>query len=80
MIHVNAHALRFVREDVLSVDAPEQALRFQPMMRHWVVFDQSVMEQAPPLIEGWTTQDMLDVFEEPPVSAAARPVTTRSSS
>jgi len=62
-IHVNAHAQRFVREDVLSVDAREQALRFQSMMRRWVVFDQSVMEQAPPLIEGWTTQDMLDAFE-----------------
>lgn len=62
-IYVNAEAQRFVREDVPSVDAREQALRFQPVMRHWVVFDQSVVEQAPPLIEDWTTQDMLDAFE-----------------
>jgi len=62
-VYVNSHAQRFVREDVPSVDAREQALRFQPMMRHWVVFDQSVVEQAPPLIEDWTTQDMLDAFD-----------------
>ncbi len=62
-IHVNAHAQRFVREDVPSVDAREQALRFQPLKRHWVVFDQAVVEQAPPLIEGWTSEDMLDAFD-----------------
>lgn len=63
-IYVNADGQRFVREDVPSVDAREQALRFQRLMRHWVVFDQSVVEQAPPLIEDWTTQDLLDAFEE----------------
>ncbi|MGE0436073.1 MAG: FAD-binding protein [Steroidobacteraceae bacterium] len=62
-IYVNADAQRFVREDVPSVDAREQALRFQRLMRHWVIFDQSVVEQAPPLIEDWGTQDMLDAFE-----------------
>jgi fumarate reductase flavoprotein subunit len=62
-IYVNSGAQRFVREDVPSVDAREQALRFQPQLRHWVVFDQVVLDRAPPIIEGWTRENMLSAFE-----------------
>jgi fumarate reductase flavoprotein subunit len=63
-IYVNAHGQRFVREDVPSVDAREQALRLQPMFRHWVVFDDAIAQAAPPLIEGWTREQMLEAFAE----------------
>lgn len=62
-IYVNAGGQRFVREDVPSVDAREQALRLQPMLRHWVVFDAAVAREAPPLIEGWSREQMLEAFE-----------------
>lgn len=62
-IYVNSGAQRFVREDVPSVDAREQALRFQPQLRHWVVFDRSILDRAPPLIEGWTTQNLVSAFD-----------------
>jgi fumarate reductase flavoprotein subunit len=63
-IYVNAQGLRFVREDVPSVDAREQALRLQPLMRHWVVFDHAVARQAPPLIPEWTREQLLAAFDE----------------
>ncbi len=62
-IYVNAHGRRFIREDMQSVDAREQSLRLQPLMRHWVVFDQSVAERAPPLIVDWEKEDMLAAFD-----------------
>lgn len=62
-IYVNSNGQRFVREDVPSVDAREQALRFQPMLRHWVIFDRAVLERAPSLIEGWSRDNLLEAFE-----------------
>lgn len=64
-IYVNANGQRFVREDVPSVDAREQAFRFQPHLRHWVVLDQTVLEQAPPILEDWTREDLIAAFEGP---------------
>lgn len=64
-VYVNTGGRRFVREDVPSVDAREQSFRFQPHLRHWVVFDQSVLEKAPPILEGWTRDDMLAAFKAP---------------
>lgn len=64
-IYVNAEGRRFVREDVPSVDAREQALRFQPNRRHWVVFDQAVLDGAPPILEGWSREGLTDACRGP---------------
>ena len=62
-IYVNALGARFVREDVESVDAREMALLHQPGHRYWIVFDHRILEEAPPIVVGWTRQDMLAAFE-----------------
>ena len=62
-IYVNSGGQRFIREDVPSVDAREQALRLQPNLRHWVVFDHGIVEKAPPILEGWTRESTLEAFK-----------------
>jgi fumarate reductase flavoprotein subunit len=47
---VNRHGERFLAEDEPSPFLREQALRAQPGLAMWVVFDQQVLEQAPPLL------------------------------
>lgn len=64
-IYVNGNGRRFVREDVPSVDAREHAFHFQPHLRHWVIFDQTVLDNAPPILEGWTRDDMMAAFKGP---------------
>ena len=61
-IYVNSHGQRFVREDVPSVDAREHALLKQPGMRYWVVFDQEILNQASPVVEGWTKDKIVQAF------------------
>lgn len=63
-IYVNARGDRFVREDMESVDARENALLEQPDQRYWVVFDQDILEQAPPFIASFSSQDIAAMFEE----------------
>ncbi len=64
-IYVNSNGQRFVREDVPSVDAREHAFHYQPHLRHWVVFDQTVLDNAPPILDGWTREDMVTAFKGP---------------
>lgn len=63
-IYVNANGDRFIREDMESVDARENALLDQPDYRYWVVFDQDILEQAPPFIAGFTPEQIQAGFEE----------------
>lgn len=63
-IYVNAHGNRFVREDMESVDARENALLEQPDYRYWAVFDQEIVENAPPFIAGFTPKTMQALFNE----------------
>ena len=62
-IYVNALGERFVREDIPSVDARQQALLAQPGRRYWVVFDQAVLDAAPPMADGWTREQMVAAFD-----------------
>ena len=62
-IYVNAFGARFVREDVESVDAREMALLHQPDHRYWIVFDHRILMEAPPIVVGWTREEMLAAFE-----------------
>ena len=61
-IYVNSLGQRFVREDISSVDAREHALIKQPGMRYWVIFDQEILDQAPPVVEHWTKEQVVKAF------------------
>ncbi|OCC23577.1 hypothetical protein MB02_10405 [Croceicoccus estronivorus] len=62
-IYVNVHGKRFVREDIESVDAREMALLHQPDYRYWIVFDEAILQNAPPIVVGWTREQMIEAFE-----------------
>ncbi|MDG2532151.1 FAD-dependent oxidoreductase [Sphingomonas sp. HITSZ_GF] len=63
-IYVNVHGQRFIREDIRSVDAREMALSEQPDRRYWIVFDQAILDEAPPMIVGWSREQMVQAFAE----------------
>lgn len=63
-IYVNASGQRFVREDIPSVDAREMALYHQPDNRYWVIFDQHILENAPPIVIGWSQADLQAAFSK----------------
>lgn len=68
-IYVNAEGKRFLREDIPSHDAHEEALLRQTEERCWVVFDEAIFEQAPQLVRGggmggrWTPEGVREAFE-----------------
>jgi fumarate reductase flavoprotein subunit len=62
-IHVNAEGRRFVREDVPSVDAREQSLLWQTGGRRWIVFDQAILDAAPPVLQNFTPEDLRGAFD-----------------
>jgi fumarate reductase flavoprotein subunit len=61
-IYVNMNAKRFIREDEPSVDLREHTLLRQPNLRYWVIFDQAIFERAPPIVYGWTREQMAAAF------------------
>lgn len=68
-IYVNARGERFMREDVPSHDAHEEALLRQPHERCWVVFDEEIYARAPQLVRGsftgpFTPEDVQFAFED----------------
>lgn len=52
-VYVNSAGQRFVREDHPSVDEREHALLAQDKHRYWMIFDQEIMDTAPPVALGW---------------------------
>ena len=62
-IYVNSAGARFIREDIESVDAREMALFHQPGWRYWIIFDRRILLEAPPIIVGWTREEMIAAFE-----------------
>ena len=68
-IYVNVRGERFLREDIASHDAHEQALLAQPDERCWVVFDEEIFSRAPQLVRGsfsggWTQEDVRFAFDD----------------
>ena len=61
-IYVNARGQRFVREDEPSVDVREHALLDQPELRYWIVFDDAIFRQAPPIVYDWSREQMAETF------------------
>jgi len=61
-IYVNAAGDRFVREDIDSVDAREMALFHQQDYRYWIILDSRILAEAPPIVVGWTKEEVADAF------------------
>ncbi len=61
-IYVNSSAQRFIREDEPSVDLREHALLDQPDLRYWIIFDQAIFDRAPPMVIGWSREQMAAAF------------------
>jgi len=66
-IYVNSRGERFVREDEPSVDRREHALRQQPDLRYWIVFDRAIFDAAPPGIPDWGRERIGAMFGEHPM-------------
>ena len=66
-IFVNIDGERFLREDIPSHDAYEEALLTLPEEICWVVFDDAVFNQAPKLVSGifgrLPREDIVEAFE-----------------
>lgn len=65
-LHLDPQGRRFVREDDPSVDAREQALDRLPDLSLWCVFDDQVLEEAPPLLPGWTAEELRQAWHSHP--------------
>lgn len=70
-VFVNVHGERFVREDHPSVSHREYTLGLQPNHRHWAIFDQEILDTAPPFIPRWSREKLDDAFIDHPMFAKA---------
>ena len=61
-IYVNAYGRRFVREDEPSIDVREHSLLDQPELRYWIVFDDAIFQQAPPIVYDSNREQMAASF------------------
>ncbi len=68
-VYVNVRGERFVAEDEPRPLSRERALMRQPEVRYWIVFDQEILERAPPGVQGWTREQMVAAFESHPMFA-----------
>jgi len=73
-IYVNANAERFIREDEPSVDIREHTILQQPDLRHWIIFDEDTLNQAPPIIPDWNLDDMRKAVMEHPMFFSANTI------
>lgn len=62
-LHLDPAGRRFVREDVDSVDAREHALNAVPGLSFWCVFDDAILAAAPPLLPGWSADELARAWE-----------------
>lgn len=70
-VFVNVHGKRFVQEDHPSVAHREYTLGLQPGHRHWAIFDQEILDTAPPLLPRLSREDLEDAFIDHPMFAKA---------
>ncbi len=62
-LFVNTRGQRFMREDHPSVDYRERSLLRQAGQRAFVVFDQAILDQAPPLMPSWPKEKFQSAFD-----------------
>jgi fumarate reductase flavoprotein subunit len=75
-ISVNEWGRRYVREDHPSVDHREKAILAQPGRRHFLVFDQTILDEAPPLFPRWDRAKLDAAFGAHPMFHKAPSVST----
>ena len=73
-VFVNLHGERFLREDHPSVNTRDRIMDSQPKHRFWAVFDQRILDEAPPLIPEWSPQQLEDAFNTHPMFARAESI------
>ncbi len=61
-IYVNVRGERFAKEDDPSVDNREHAVLRQPDHRYWAVFDDRILDAAPPFLAGWSKEQTTQAF------------------
>ena len=70
-ILVNSDGERFVREDHPSINHIEHAIAEQPGHRHWAVFDQAILDAAPPLVPDWDAARIKEACNSHPMFQSA---------
>lgn len=70
-LHLDPEGRRFVREDDPSVDAREHALNGLHDLTFWCVFDDAILAAAPPLLPGWTCDELATAWVDHPSFVAA---------
>jgi fumarate reductase flavoprotein subunit len=61
-LFVDQRGLRFCDEDGPSVDVKEHALLGLPGLQFWIVYDERIRREAPPLLPTWSTRRIEDAF------------------
>ncbi len=61
-IYVNENADRFMPEDEPIIDARERAIMRQPNWSFWVLYDEAIRREAPPLFK-WEPDKLESLFE-----------------
>jgi fumarate reductase flavoprotein subunit len=70
-IYVDSDGNRFVNECEPSIDAREHKLVALPDRRYWIVFDESILRDAPPLIAQWSKEQIRAAFGNHPMFQTA---------
>lgn len=70
-ILVNSDGERFVQEDHPSMNHIEHAIAEQPGHRHWAIFDQEILDKAPPLVPDWDAEQVAAACRSHPMFRAA---------
>lgn len=70
-VFVNSRGERFVQEDHPLISARDRVMDLQPGHRFWAIFDQRILEQAPPLISTWSREALLQAFNKHPMFTRA---------
>lgn len=73
-IYVDSAGRRFVQEDEPSVDMRERKLAALADRRYWIVFDEKILVESPPLMEDWTKDQLVQAFEKHPMFVKAESV------
>ena len=70
-VFINSRGERYVQEDHPSVDHREHAVVKQPGHRHWAIFDQEILDKAPPFIRKWNQDSFTDACANHPMFESA---------
>tara|TARA_Y100000590_G_scaffold451328_1_gene592548 strand:+ start:917 stop:2335 length:1419 start_codon:yes stop_codon:yes gene_type:complete len=73
-IHVNNDGKRFFQEDYDSVHVREKKLLEQPKLMSWIIFDESIFKNSPPLLRDYSKKDEVSFFSKHPMFFKAQTI------